>query len=220
MLRELDALKGKIGNVYSRNDVALQLRMVTERLGNLGYPFDSGDPNRTMSSCGGILRINRKRWAHNDEFSHFEAAHFIDTVRIVMAHIGNPARAAEVDQLHSALVEELTADDAETDVSPEARPELAVEYMTTCEGMAGPGAVAIDDFSEEPNAEPVPRALGLAGIRPLGHEAIWDPWEVTLMGDSEVLDTMRTKAAKERARAVIEDIVDARRPSRLSAWPN
>lgn len=208
VLQELDAHKGKIGYIYSRKDVAMQLRMVTERLGNLGYPFDDGDHNRTMSSFGGILRIYRKRWAHNDEFSHFEATHLIDTVRIVMGHIGDTSRAAEVAQLHAGLVKELIADE------PAAVPAAATgsQHLVTKSPGSNTASVIAAGAMHIP-AEP--RVTGIERIRGNSREVAWEPWEVSVMGDCDVLDTMRTKTSKERVRAVIEDIVDAEAPIQI-----
>jgi len=211
VLKEVDAGKGKIGYEYARNDVAMQLRMVTERLGAIGYPFDEGDRNRTMSSYGGILRIFRKRWAHNDEFSHFEASHLLDTVLIVMMHIGDSGRADEVAALHAGLVDELVNETANAGVKSEQDPKHGIsedarpvdlEMFATCQGMG--------DWNKD--AKTPARVPGLHGFRSTTHETIWEPWEVTVMGVQEELDRLRTKAAQQNARAVIEVIVDTEAP--------
>lgn len=211
VLKEIDAGKGKVGYLYARHDVAMQLRMITERLGAIGYPFDEGDYNRTMSSYGGILRIFRKRWAHNDEFSHFEANHLLDTVRIVMMHIGDSARAEEVAALHAKLVGELVDEtvDAGVELEQGHGPGPAedawpphFELVATCQGMLG-GNLA---------AQAPARAPGLLGFRSATHETAWEPWEVTVMGVQEDLDRLRTKAARQNARAIIEVIVDTEAP--------
>lgn len=211
VLKEIDTGKGKIGYDYARHDVAMQLRMVTERLGAIGYPFDEGDRNRTMSSYGGILRIFRKRWAHNDEFSHFEASHLLDTARIVMMHIGDSGRADEVAALQGELVDELVNDTADAGVESERDPKhgldedaqpFHLELVTTCRGMGG--------WNKE--AEAPARVPGLHGFRSATHETTWEPWEVTVMGVQEELDRLRTKAAQQNARAVIEVIVDTEAP--------
>lgn len=211
VLKELDAGKGKIGYIYACNDVAMQLRVITERLGGIGHPFDAGDYNRTMSSYGGILRIFRKRWAHNDEFSHFEASHLLDTVRIVMTHIGDVVRAEEAASLHTRLVGELSSDSRTLETAEE--PELLkdpnrdefptrFEIATTCRGM----------LDRSKGFEDAPREPGLQGFHSMGHETTWEPWEVTVMGVQDDLDRHRTKAAQQNARAIIEVIVDTEAP--------
>lgn len=211
VLKEIDAGKGKIGYEYSRHDVAMQLRMVTERLGAIGYPFDKGDRNRTMSCYGGILRIFRKRWAHNDEFSHFEASHLLDTVRIVMSHIGDTVRGETVAALHAGLVDELVNDPADTSVEPEQRLKPALDedawreqpgMVTTCHGM----------LDWDKRVKTPAREQGLQGFRSASHETVWEPWEVSVMGVQEDLDRLRTKAAQQNARAIIEVIVDTEAP--------
>lgn len=211
VLKEIDAGKGKIGYEYSRHDVAMQLRMVTERLGAMSYPFDEGDRNRTMSCYGGILRIFRKRWAHNDEFSHFEASHLLDTVRIVMMHIGDAARAEEVAALHAGLVDELVNDTVDRGAESEQKLKHALDedawpdqfgLVTTCQGMG--------DWNK--GAQTPAREPGLQGFRSASHETVWEPWEVSVMGVQEDLDRLRTKAAQQNARAIIEVIVDTEAP--------
>lgn len=211
VLKEIDSGKGKIGYLYARHDVAMQLRMITERLGAIGYPFDEGDRNRTMSSYGGILRIFRKRWAHNDEFSHFEASHLLDTVRIVMMHMGDSERAEEVAALHAQLVGELVNETADAGVGSAQGLEQGLdedvwpahlEQVTTCHGMGG----WIKD------AEAPGRVSSIHEFRSTTHETDWEPWEVSVMGVQDDLDRLRTKAAQQNARAIIEVIVDTEAP--------
>lgn len=211
VLKEIDAGKGKIGYIYSRHDVAMQLRMITERLGGIGYPFDEGDYNRTLSSYGGILRIFRKRWAHNDEFSHFEANHLLDTVRIVMTHIGDHARAVEIASLHTGLVGELASSSpmsedvdqvTETEALAAVEPRLQQERVTTCQSP-----IYLDTEPEKPT-----RVLGLDGFRSTTYESLWEPWDISVIGVQEDLDRLRTKQAQQNTRAVIEVIVDTEAP--------
>ena len=166
----------------------------------LDIPFDEGDRNRTMSCYGGILRIFRKRWAHNDEFSHFEASHLLDTVR-----------AEEVAALHAGLVVELVNDAADTGAEPEQKLKHALDeddlpdqfrLVTTCQGMG--------DWNK--GAKIPAREPGLQGFRSASHETVWEPWEVSVMGVQEDLDRLRTKAAQQNARAIIEVIVDTEAP--------
>lgn len=208
VLRELDANRGKIGYEYQSRDVALQLRMVTERLGAIGFPFDVGDRNRTMSCYGGILRIFRKRWAHNDEFSHFDATHFLDTVRIVLTHIGDAERAGDVAAVHVELVDDLVRDDA----APAVALAMDLRAVQTADSTAGD---CVLEFERELHCEEFagsPFLPGISGIRSATHETTWEPWEVTLMGDPDILDRLRTKDGQQKVRAVVEDIVDAEAP--------
>src|SRR5699024_7430819 len=67
VLVELDKLKGKRPSSIAANDLQAQLRMLTERLGGLGYPFD--DESRTVSTVASHLRSVRRNLAHTNPFS-------------------------------------------------------------------------------------------------------------------------------------------------------
>jgi hypothetical protein len=187
VLSELDHMRGKDGWTYSRTDVALQLRMLTERLGNLGYPFDAGDPNRTLSSYGSVLRIVRKRWAHNDAFGTFDALTAVDTVRTVLAHIGDGPRAAQAAQLRTCLLSGLV-DTADERPGPESPAEVQAP-------------------SEPADAQTIPgERVKLDGAVP------WEPWTVAVIGEQADLDSLRPRRVKEMVRSLIEDIAEAEGP--------
>lgn len=191
VLSELDSMRGKEGWTYTRKDVALQLRMLTERLGNLGYPFDAGDKNRTLSSYGSVLRIVRRRWAHNDDFGTFDALNAVDTVRTVLAHIGDIARAAEASELRTSLVSELIEpEDAHADLG-EPTSTMTASAGTHCEGI-------------QP-AEPGQKD-SLSGAIP------WEPWTVAVIGEQADLDSLRPTRVKEMVRSLIEEIAETEGP--------
>ena len=186
VLSELDSLRGKEGWTYARKDVALQLRMLTERLGNLGYPFDVGDKNRTLSSYGSVLRIVRRRWAHNDEFGTFDALTAVDTVRTVLAHVGDGLRAEKAAELRTSLLSELVET---TDERPEpAAPEVDGEVTVPGSGNQPLGGTDL------PGAVP------------------WESWNVAVIGEQADLDSVRTTRVKEMVRSLIEDVVESEGP--------
>lgn len=186
ILSELDSMRGKDGWAYSRRDVALQLRMLTERLGNLGYPFDAGDKNRTLSSYGSVLRIVRRRWAHNDEFGTYDALAAVDTVRTVLAHIGDAKRAGTAAELRSSVLSELVEiSDERTNVEDSSFRGIKLEPSTS------------DDQTGESS---------LSGAVP------WEPWPVAVVGEQADLDSLRTTRVKEMVRSLIEDVVDSEGP--------
>lgn len=78
VLKELDSLKGKTRTDFSRRDPAVQYRMLTERLGDLGFPFDKDNRQRLFSTYGQMLRLAQNQFAHaNDEI---EPVHAMNTV--------------------------------------------------------------------------------------------------------------------------------------------
>lgn len=186
LLSELDSMRGKEGWTYSRKDVALQLRMLTERLGNLGYPFDAGDKNRTLSSYGSVLRIVRRRWAHNDEFGTFDALTAVDTVRTVLAHVGDGARAEEAAELRSSLLSELVE---------------ATDERPASDDPATEGEVPEPEAGGQPS-----EGASLPGAVP------WEAWNVAVIGEQADLDSVRTTRVKEMVRSLIEDVVESEGP--------
>src|SRR3712207_606928 len=64
VLVELDRMRGKPPKTYAATDLQAQLKVLTERLGELGFPFDNH--TRIVTTLGNELRIVRNRWAHND----------------------------------------------------------------------------------------------------------------------------------------------------------
>jgi hypothetical protein len=85
ILAEVDRAKGRSRHSYSRTDLQCQLRMLTERLGGLGYPFD--DTLRQVSTVANELRIMRNRWAHNDELSDLDAVRTSDYSSSIQAPV-------------------------------------------------------------------------------------------------------------------------------------
>lgn len=193
VLSELDRLRGKDGWIYSRKDVALQLRMLTERLGTLGYPFDNGDSNRTLSSYGSVLRIVRRRWAHNDEFELFDVLSAVDAVRTVLAHIGDSDRAQEAASLRTSLLSELV------DIPKQSATPEATDVGTSAVSPKDPPASSGQGVVLSPSS-------GLKG------EISWEPWLIAVVGEPADLDAMRTNRVKEMVRSLIEEVVESEGP--------
>ena len=102
LLRAKDAANGRGGGEYSNRDVALMLRAMTERLGDLGYPFNRAMP-RQAEIYAKELREVRNKWAHTGEFTEAETYRAIDSAELLLRAIGaaDVARAAEARRLIS-----------------------------------------------------------------------------------------------------------------------
>lgn len=197
VLHQLDKIKGKSPKTYSHNDVQPQLRIVTERLGALGYPFSANDPQRLMSIYGNELRLIRNRWAHGDSFSAMEAMRATDTVFIVLTHIGDKEAAALAADLRGSVIKELVS---QPGAEPTAEDDDTVD---------APGAVE----SPEPVDEPEPAEQYEApSERFAGVRTAFEPWDIVVTGNVETLDNLPKKTAKESVRATIEEIVDLEGP--------
>ena len=192
VLRELDQMKGKEGWTYFRGDLSLQLRMLTERLGAFGYPFDAGDKNRTLSSYGSVLRIVRNRLSHGGEFEVFDALQAADTVRTVLTHIGDIDGASRAGEIRAAVIKDLLE-------AGEPRDEVIADGDDELESTLS--------SSEAPDSSQSSHAVGaLYGSIP------WESWTQVVVGEQEDLDSMRTMRVKENVRSLIEDIAEAEGP--------
>ena len=100
----LDQKKGFAGSYqHWTYDLQAQLRMLTERLGDFGYPFD--DKERTVSTLGNELRIVRKQMAHMHDFSVEEAFRANDFCARILEHFEDIAGLDEAKGIrHVALV--------------------------------------------------------------------------------------------------------------------
>lgn len=109
-----EAAHGTSGKLYARNDVQAQLRMLTERLGNLGYPFNS-KLSRAERNLAGELREVRNNWAHGDAFSFDNTYRALDTGERLLRAIGAVASADRVKrdraELQRANIEQQTRRD-------------------------------------------------------------------------------------------------------------
>ena len=182
-------MRGKQGWTYYRRDLSLQLRVLTERLGGLGHPFDAGDRNRTLSSYGSVLRIIRNRLSHGGEFEVFDALNTADTVKTVLSHIGDSDGARRAEEIRATLLRDLLED---MDAS-------------TAEGGIDP--LPGDQTTESSNAdEEGTVADGIYGA------VDWESWIPVVVGEQDDLNSLRTTRVKENVRSLIEDIADAEGP--------
>ncbi len=166
LLKELDHQRGRIPADYSETDPAAQLRMLTERLGNLGHPFER-DQNREVSTRAQSLRILRNRWAHNDNFESRDAERAYDDVYMLLlalddndgAEVAKEARDSLPPYRHSP---HLPAPSIPADESVLLEDDDPISYPD--EESEESLAEAIVDSSEEspvaaPEVEPEPEAI-------------------------------------------------------------
>ncbi|MEA3549227.1 DUF4011 domain-containing protein [Pseudarthrobacter sp. C1] len=111
ILKHKDANAGRTANSYSPTDLSVQLRVMTEALGSLGYPFNLGHDARSHAS---ELRQVRNLWAHNEAFDDADTYRALDTARRLAKQLELEDAASEL----AALRDEFTKRD-ETVVVPE-----------------------------------------------------------------------------------------------------
>ena len=95
LLEARDRSNGIVNKTYNKNDLQGLLRIITERLGNLGFPFSARLP-RLGQNLASELRDVRNRWAHHDDFSDDDTYRAIDTTERLLRSIG------AVDAAHAA----------------------------------------------------------------------------------------------------------------------
>jgi len=204
VLSELDKMRGKSPKTYAASDLQAQLKASTERLGNLGVPFD--DHKRLVTSLGNELRIVRNRWAHNDELSTLDAWRAHDfAVRLLerFADSDGVGRATELrDESFHALVEEkgIAAHVAPTMAAPVVAPTQAAKAEVEDPDVVRPDPSVL----QRADATTTP-TIGA------GRDE-FVPWTVVLVGDVSVLDDLPKKIAKEKVRAVAREIAEFEGP--------
>ena len=208
VLEILDQKKGfTSGYKYWTYDLQAQLRMLTERLGDLGYPFD--DHHRTVSTIGNELRIVRKQMAHMHEFTVDEAFRASDFAVRLLEHFGDSEGLDEAKRIrHEALAALAFQEGVTEQVAAEAAlPSLSRSIVT--EPLATKADVRQESVTPDP--EMLVREPSAIGDKRLEFE----PWTVVQAGGVQVLDDLPKKGAKEMVRAVAVEIASYEGPIHL-----
>lgn len=187
---------------YKETDPALQLRMVTERLGKLGYPFDDG--TRETSARGQMLRLARNTLAHGGSHTPFEALRIFDDIENLLARLGDDQAHGRLSELRqsSGLASNLfEADPVTTDNSSTS---YADELTAREIELASQAALTVRDSASGGTPELV-EALG-------SERQEYQPYRVIRQGDPEDLESRLGPKRAEKVQAVIQNVVD-------SQWP-
>ena len=196
ILSELDIAKGYVGKNYDTYDLQAQLRVLTERLGGLKYPFN--DPSRLVSTLGGELRIVRNRWAHNDEFAPLDAWRVHDFAARLLEHFndadGMSVAVARRHEAIEAVSKELGIAPGEVDQA--ARPIELITYPSETDGGE----------SVQPDVSVLIRSFAAKTPVIGAGRSEFEAWVPVTVGDVSILDALPKKAAKELVRAVAVEI--------------
>ncbi|MGF0256070.1 Swt1 family HEPN domain-containing protein [Rhodococcus erythropolis] len=213
VLEILDQKKGfASGYKHWTYDLQAQLRMLTERLGDFGYPFD--DKQRTVSTLGNELRIVRKQMAHMHGFSVEEAFRANDFCLRLLDHFEDSGGLEEARRIrHEALVA-LAAEEGVTEQVAAATAAVpSAMQVQTVEAPAAPSTDENENVPERVTPDPtvLVREPSIIGDKRLEFE----PWSVVQVGGVEVLDDLPKKAAKEKVRAAAVEIATYEGPIHL-----
>lgn len=206
VLNQLDQIAGKPPRTYSTSDLQAQLKMLTRRLGHLGFPFD--DNKQTIGALGRELTIVRNARAHGDPFSRLDAWRAHDYCVRLLEYFGDGEGLLKANDLRQAAlvayVEEQGIAPVPVAPVPVAEPADANEFDEV-DTDSETDLVTPDPevYTREPAAQP-----SVVGNKRLTFE----PWEPVLVGDVSILDELPKIAAKQKVRAVAAEIVEAEGP--------
>lgn len=203
VLAELDRAKGRSRHSYSRTDLQCQLRMLTERLGSLGYPFD--DNLRQVSTVANELRIMRNRWAHNDELSDLDAVRTADYSVRLLTLLGDTTGAAEAKTRRTGL---LSAYATKTELNaPVPAPDPTPIASSSSSSIQAPVVAT----TTAPSPRPVTSSPTVGDTGRYEYE----PWEIVITGGPEIIDALPKKDAKMQVRGVAAEIAEFEGPVSL-----
>ena len=139
LLEHKDASAGRPPMTYSPADLSVQLRVMTEPLGSLGYPFNLTHDARSYAS---ELRQTRNLWAHNEAINDADTFRALDTAGRLAKHLGLDGAAQVLSALLDSgvpLPEALPSSiDCTNNLIFQERLTVATEAVLAGEGFAEP----------------------------------------------------------------------------------
>jgi hypothetical protein len=129
LIELLDRQKhGRSNTTYASSDLQILLRALTEKLPQLGYPFELDHSGRRLA---GELRDVRNRWAHNAPFDDADTYRALDTTVRVLDLLGAVDEASEATALRKAFQAHMTeVGSTGTSTTDETAAQDAVEALT------------------------------------------------------------------------------------------
>lgn len=185
VLVELDAAKGRQAREVAAIDLQSQLRIITERLGTLGFPFD--DEYRTVSTLGSELRAVRRNLAHTHAFDWLEAWRASDHCVRLLEALGDADGLVDATRIRHEIFEIYAREQGTAPVPPRVESE--------------------EIANSKPSGE-VNGATGGEGVVYGDEEEIPETWPGGLVGGREVLETIARKESKAQVHSLAEEIVD------------
>lgn len=193
---------------YHEGDPGVQLRMVTERLGNIGYPFD--DSTRETSARGQMLRIVRNGYAHWESVSAFEVLRVFDDIEHVLERVGdNQAHRRLMHLRQSTGLSRLL-------IEPEpVRPRTAVPTEDSAPGLNE------QETATTLQAARLERKEAQGGTPELAHalgseRQPYQPYRVVQQGHPEDLKVRLGSIRRQKVRSVIQDVAESQWPVMLA----
>ena len=216
ILSQMDRARGRTGMRYSTSDTQAQLRMLTERIGTMGYPFDQAG-TRVSSTHAQALRGIRNRSAHNDRMDDLDAFRTYDHIALLLEELEDDAGAAEARRRRQALFTNMHDAAQERVIGNIKEKDKAVEEVAEV-----PIQSSHDEEEDLPEATPVTPSH-IVGARRGADTPIlgdtrfeYEAWTPSMEGDYSVLDIVESGNApaevQQRIRVLAEEIVDFEGP--------
>jgi hypothetical protein len=210
----LDENAGKKPQKYSVNDLQAQLKMLTRRLGRLGFFFD--DHTQTMGALGRELTIVRNRWAHNEPFDWLDAFRTHDFIVRTLAFLADSEGSSKAQELRDEAAKRYFV---EAGLQPK-----PLEPTELTEGpvvlVPEPIDTNVENETDQDLVAPDPTAFtrdSASDGDPIleNKRYAFEPWILVPVGDVDVLDNLPRKGAKGLVRSTAEEIIDAEGPIQL-----
>lgn len=216
---------------YNPRDIQVQLRMLTEPVGNSErkHPFEP-DSSRTVSTYAQDLRIFRNKKMHYMEMDRNDAVRIYDSAARLFEALGAPEQKAwcesQLDRVHAELFGVGEAAPVRRELDEEVRQATSAARSSKAEVSAPRGAftrparparpapvpqpaqpAAPSSTSQPAAASPAPLCLAVGEGR-----YSFEPWEPMPLGDRDIFDSIRSKRSKDQMSAALEQIVSFEGP--------
>ena len=204
VLEESDVARGREPGRYHADDPQAQLKMITERLGRWGYPFETGS-NRPVATYGQQLRMFRNGWAHRHVFEDWDAVRVHDALAKLLELLGDDEGADEALDMRQRVMRSLPG-------TVEAQLQAAnQELLDNLQKYAAQAPSTV-------NAAPVTRVRADASRTPtIGDVRLeYEPWRVIGQGRSTDLDHLQSETISGKVTEVANEIVDFEWPIAMS----
>lgn len=213
---------------YNPRDIQVQLRMLTEPVGNSErkHPFEP-DSSRTVSTYAQDLRIFRNKKMHYMEMDRNDAVRIYDSAARLFEALGAPEQKAwcesQLNRVHAELFGAGEAAPVRRELDEEVRQAASAARSSKTEVSAPRGAftrparpapvsrpaqpAAPASTSQPASSSPAPLCLAVGeGRYP------FEPWEPMPLGDRDIFDSLRSKRSKDQMSAALEQIVSFEGP--------
>lgn len=213
---------------YNPRDIQVQLRMLTEPVGNSErkHPFEP-DSSRTVSTYAQDLRIFRNKKMHYMEMDRNDAVRIYDSAARLFEALGAPEQKAwcesQLDRVHAELFGVGEAAPVRRELDEEVRQATSAARSSKTEVSAPRGAftrparpapvsrpaqpAAPASASQPASSSPAPLCLAVGeGRYP------FELWEPMPLGDRDIFDSLRSKRSKDQMSAALEQIVSFEGP--------